>query len=77
MLISIILAAVRASKDFHGKSPILLLDEVFAHLDDIQRNALSSEILDIETQAWMTSTEASHYMTFEDKSYIINLDKVA
>ena len=76
LLISIILAAVRASKDFHGKSPILLLDEVFAHLDDIQRDALSSEILDIETQAWMTSTEASHYMTFGRKSYIINLNNI-
>ena len=76
LLISIILAAVRASKDFHGKSPILLLDEVFAHLDDIQRNALSSEILDIETQAWMTSTEASHYMTFGRKSYIIDLNNI-
>lgn len=77
LLISIILSAARASKNFHGVPPILLLDEVFTHLDIIKRDALSKEILDMGIQAWMTSTEASHYMTFEDKSYIINLDKVA
>ena len=36
----------------------------------------NNEILDIETQAWMTSTEASHYMTFGRKSYIIDLNNI-
>jgi len=76
LLISIILATARASKDFHGSSPILLLDEVFSHLDEVRREALSREIIDIGIQAWMTSTEASHYMTFGGKSYIINLDEI-
>lgn len=76
LLLSIILAAVRSSKDYHGVSPILLLDEVFAHLDGSKKEALSREIIRIETQAWMTSTEASHYMTFGEKSYIINLDEL-
>ena len=75
LLISIVLAAVRSSIDFHGSSPILLLDEVFAHLDESKREALSKEIIELKAQAWMTSTNASHYMTFGKKSCIINLNE--
>lgn len=40
-----------------GGAPILLLDEVTAHLDPARRAALFEEILRLGAQAWMTGTE--------------------
>ncbi len=39
-------------------APILLLDEIAAHLDDLRRGALFEEILALGLQAWMTGTDA-------------------
>ena len=40
-------------------NPILLLDEIAAHLDEERRTALYSEILALGAQAWMTGTDPS------------------
>lgn len=64
LLISIMLAFAReltAARD--GLAPLLLLDEVAAHLDAIRRSALFEEIADLKAQAWMTGTDLS---LFED-----------
>ena len=56
LLISLILANARAlTRDF-GAPPILLLDEVAAHLDASRRAALYDEICALGAQAWMTGT---------------------
>ncbi len=56
LLIALILANARAlTRDF-GAPPILLLDEVAAHLDADRRAALYGEICALGAQAWMTGT---------------------
>ena len=56
LLVSLILANARAlARDF-GAPPILLLDEVAAHLDAARRAALYDEICALGAQAWMTGT---------------------
>ncbi|SIT89249.1 DNA replication and repair protein RecF [Yoonia rosea] len=56
LLISLILANGRAlARDF-GAPPILLLDEVAAHLDADRRAALYDEICSLGAQAFMTGT---------------------
>lgn len=56
LLIALILANGRAlAKDF-GAPPLLLLDEVAAHLDAGRRAALYDEICALGAQAWMTGT---------------------
>ena len=56
LLVSLILANARAlARDF-GAPPILLLDEVAAHLDADRRAALYDEICALGAQAWMTGT---------------------
>lgn len=58
LLISIVLAHARELSQLReGRSPILLLDEIAAHLDSIRRAALFEEILDLGAQAWMTGTD--------------------
>ncbi|HEY5084739.1 MAG TPA: hypothetical protein VII48_09465, partial [Rhizomicrobium sp.] len=60
LLIAIMLAFAReltTARD--GLAPLLLLDEVAAHLDAARRAALFEEIADLKAQAWMTGTDLS------------------
>ena len=60
LLISIMLAFARElSRARDGMAPLLLLDEIAAHLDIIRRAALFEEIAGLGAQAWMTGTDLS------------------
>ena len=60
LLISIVLAdAWELARRRDGRAPLLLLDEVAAHLDARRRTALFEEILALGAQAWMTGTDLS------------------
>ncbi len=56
LLVSLILANARALAQEFGAPPLLLLDEVAAHLDAGRRAALYDEICALGAQAWMTGT---------------------
>lgn len=56
LLISLVLANARALKRDLSSPPIILLDEVAAHLDAGRRQALYAEIDTLGCQAWMTGT---------------------
>lgn len=58
LLISLVLANARALADELGAAPVLLLDEIAAHLDDDRRHALYDAICAMGTQAFMTGTGA-------------------
>ena len=63
LLISVILANARALAEDTGAPPILLLDEVAAHLDAGRRAALYDEICALGCQAFMTGTGAELFDT--------------
>jgi DNA replication and repair protein RecF len=56
LLVSLILANARAVAQDSGAAPVLLLDEVAAHLDAARRTALYAEVQALGTQALMTGT---------------------
>lgn len=56
LLLSIVLAEARCLAATRGFPPILLLDEVAAHLDDNRRHILLSKLSDLHTQVWLTTT---------------------
>ncbi len=58
LLISLILANARALAEDFGAPPILLLDEVAAHLDADRRAALYDQICALRSQAFLTGTGA-------------------
>ena len=58
LLIALVLAAARLLAVERGAAPMLLLDEVAAHLDRHRRAALFHEIEELGAQAWMTGTDA-------------------
>lgn len=57
LLISLILANARALAQDLGQPPVLLFDEVAAHLDAARRSALYDEICSLGAQAILTGTE--------------------
>lgn len=58
LLISLILASARIAAEDLGRPPLILLDEVAAHLDPGRRAALYDEICALGAQAFLTGTEA-------------------
>lgn len=58
LLVSMVLAHGRLLDLHRGAPPILLLDEVAAHLDAARRDALYGELVALGTQAWLTGTDA-------------------
>ena len=59
LLVSLILANARALAQDFGAPPLLLLDEVAAHLDVERRHALFADILEQGAQAWLTGADAT------------------
>lgn len=58
LLIGLVLAQTEAIRAVTGSAPVLLLDEIAAHLDKSRRTALFSHLQSLSVQAWMTGTEA-------------------
>ncbi|MGY6410512.1 MAG: DNA replication/repair protein RecF [Alkalilacustris sp.] len=56
LLISLVLANARALRAEEGAAPILLLDEVAAHLDDSRRAALYGALEGLGAQVFLTGT---------------------
>lgn len=59
LLIAVIIANARLQAQLRGAAPLVLLDEVVAHLDPRRRADLFEEILALGVQAWMTGTDES------------------
>jgi DNA replication and repair protein RecF len=66
LLVSIILAHARLLRLDRGGAPLLLLDEVAAHLDADRRRALYEEILALSAQAWLTGTDPDVFAELGD-----------
>ncbi|MGI9382374.1 MAG: DNA replication/repair protein RecF [Methyloligellaceae bacterium] len=60
LLVGLVLAHSELVKQSHdGEAPLVLLDEIAAHLDASRRTALFQEIGRLGVQAWMTGTDRS------------------
>lgn len=75
LLISLILANGRALASQIGAPPILLLDEVAAHLDATRRAALYDEICALGAQAWMTGTGPDLFCELGDRAQYIDVQE--
>ena len=74
LLLSIMLAAARARADWCSMAPILLLDEVVAHLDVDKRGALFDLIRASRIQAWMTGTDAADFSGLQGFATVLEID---
>lgn len=74
LLISIVLAHARLVALDRGAAPLLLMDEIAAHLDADRRAALFDEICAVGAQAWMTGTDRSLFEAFGDRAQFFRVD---
>jgi DNA replication and repair protein RecF len=51
-----------------GVAPVLLLDEISAHLDPARRAALFDEIVALGSQAWMSGTDPDPFSSLRDRA---------
>jgi DNA replication and repair protein RecF len=73
LLVSLILANARALTADFGAPPILLLDEVAAHLDANRRAALYDELTALGSQAWMTGTGPELFDTLGPRAQVLEV----
>jgi DNA replication and repair protein RecF len=68
MLIAIVLAEARLQAAERGVAPLLLLDEVAAHLDEDRRGALFDEVCGLAGQTWMSGTDAGLFAALDGRA---------
>jgi DNA replication and repair protein RecF len=68
MLIRLVLAHAGLLKDMTGAAPILLLDEVVAHLDPARRAALYDALAALGAQVWMTGADPAAFADIADRA---------
>jgi len=73
ILIAIILAEMNYAIRLTKIAPILLLDEVFVHLDNKRREYLTELFTDSNLQLWVTATDLKGIEEFGNKSQLIKL----
>lgn len=75
LLLGLVLAhAQLVTERRDGLAPILLLDEISAHLDEQRRTALFAEILRLQSQAWMTGTDAASFSALAASARFYEVD---
>ncbi|EBA17130.1 recombination protein F [Roseobacter sp. SK209-2-6] len=77
LLVSLILANARALMQETGAPPLVLLDEVAAHLDANRRQALYDEICALGAQAWMTGTGSELFAELKDRAQMLEVSEDA
>jgi len=75
LLIGLMLAKAELIKEIGGASPLILLDEVAAHLDQARREALFAEISRLSAQAWMTGTDRDLFAPLAEKAQIFAVNR--
>ena len=68
LLIGLVLAGARLQIALKGQAPLLLLDEVAAHLDRDRRRALFDDLASLGSQCWMTGTDRSLFSDLMGKA---------
>ena len=77
LLVSIVLAHARLLTLERGAPPLLLLDEVAAHLDAARREALYGEVCALGAQAWLTGTEAAVFAPLRGAAQFLRVENAA
>jgi DNA replication and repair protein RecF len=73
VLVSIALAHARLVALSRGRPPLLLLDEIAAHLDSERRKALFDEVVALGAQSWMTGTDAELFKPLAGRAQVLHV----
>jgi len=73
LLIGLVLAHAGLLADMSGFAPVLLLDEVVAHLDPGRRAALYGELRTLGAQVWMTGADPAAFAEIGDSAQVFEV----
>lgn len=73
LLVSIIIASIELIKQRTNTTPILLLDELFVHLDAYRKKSLANYLLDSNLQTLLTNTDIIGLEEISKQAKIIKL----
>jgi DNA replication and repair protein RecF len=73
LLIGLVLAHAGLLSDMTGNPPILLLDEVVAHLDPGRRAALFDEVARLAGQVWMTGADPAAFADIVSQAAVFDV----
>jgi DNA replication and repair protein RecF len=74
LLIGLVLAHARLIAEMTASAPVLLLDEVVAHLDPARRAALHGELAQLGAQVWMTGADPALFAEIKDDAAMIEVN---
>jgi DNA replication and repair protein RecF len=73
LLVGLILSQARLTAELSGITPILLLDEIAAHLDAGRRAALFSILAELGGQAFLTGTDAELFSALDGRAQFLEV----
>ena len=73
LLIAIVLAQAALQRATRGEPPLLLLDEVAAHLDEGRRAALFEALAGLESQTWITGTDTALFASLRGQARFLSV----
>src|SRR5215213_5568747 len=73
LLIGLVLAHAGLVGEMTGFAPVLLLDEVVAHLDPNRRNALYEALSNLGSQVWMTGADPAAFAEIAPRGQIFEI----
>ena len=75
LLISIILAQAKLQSKEGGPPPLLLLDEIAAHLDKERRETLFYFLSELGVQTWFTGTESTTFSNVSNSAQVFEVNE--
>ena len=73
LLIGLVLAHAGLIAEMSGFAPVLLLDEVVAHLDPLRRAALYAELNELGAQVWITGADAAAFSEIAGRAEVFEV----
>ncbi|MBT7731129.1 MAG: DNA replication/repair protein RecF [Rhodospirillaceae bacterium] len=73
LLIAIMVSHANLRKIEFGEAPVMLLDEITAHLDSQRRDALFNVLGSLGSQIWMTGTDVSLFKSLEPRAQFFRI----
>lgn len=77
LLVAIVLASARVQSEDRGVTPIVLLDEVAAHLDARHRSALFDAVAALDVQAWYAGTDRAVFEPLRGRAQFFAVESAA
>ncbi len=76
MLISLIFKHCHLMETIHNQNPILLLDDIIEHLDDVHKRAVFEKTSQYNSQCWFTCTNSSAFNSYPVSFKSIDVNKL-